>query len=145
MSGDQNPVGWVSDIGDCTTQLYRDYHLPIEGSLLSSQYKGMPRSLLTWEIVVSPFPDCWIVCVPFSKRPFWAVPAHLFPANSFPNPSNRTPKLVINVVFKGNSPSRQVFLLPQGFHHLFQATGCQNSPSPPFFNITTKVSKKTLF
>ena len=37
---EKNP-GWLFDIGDYTTQLYRDYNKPIKGSLETNQYNGM--------------------------------------------------------------------------------------------------------
>lgn len=125
--------GWLGDIGDCTTQLYRDYHLPIEGSLLSSQYKGMPRSLLTWKVVVSPVPDCWIVCLPFfyifgGASAF--VPYQFLPKSVKPHPDN--------VVFKEIPFYRQVFFfLPENETHLFQAIGWKFTPP---FSTSPKVS-----
>lgn len=115
--------GWLGDIGDCTTQLYRDYHLPIEGSLLSSQYKGMPRSLLTWKVVVSPVPDCWIVCLPFfyifgGASAF--VPYQFLPKSVKPHPDN--------VVFKEIPFYRQVFFsYPRMKPIYFRPLG-ENSP-----------------
>ena len=32
--------GWLGYIGDYTTQLYRDYNKPLQGSLLTNQYNG---------------------------------------------------------------------------------------------------------
>jgi len=58
MSHEQNP-GWLDCIGDDTTQLYRDYNNPLEGSLLTNQYNGKYYfffSWLTWELLaIDPF------------------------------------------------------------------------------------------
>ena len=40
MSSVQNP-GWLFYIEDYTTQLYRYYNKPLQGSLLTNQYNGM--------------------------------------------------------------------------------------------------------
>ena len=42
MSSVQNP-GWLFYIEDYTTQLYRDYNKPLQGSLLTNQYNGMSK------------------------------------------------------------------------------------------------------
>ena len=36
----ENNLGWLGYIGDYTTQLYRDYNEPLQGSLLTIQYNG---------------------------------------------------------------------------------------------------------
>jgi len=39
LSHEKNP-GWLDNVRDYTTQLYRDYNNPLEESLLTNQYNG---------------------------------------------------------------------------------------------------------
>ena len=43
MSNEKN-LGWLFDIGDYTTQFYRDYNKPLYGSLLNKQYNAQVTS-----------------------------------------------------------------------------------------------------
>ena len=39
LNNEKNP-GWLGYIEDYTTQVYRDYNKPLQGSLLTNQYNG---------------------------------------------------------------------------------------------------------